>query len=168
MGKTTDMFGRLKFRLPQNLPFWTKTCAAGRANNIELLMLVLDLKVDFRLKNTQRYFCGNAWNVLTRMRRKKKIGHFLYIGDRDNQIATQAKLLNIKYEFYGFSGDLIETINQWLYQCGKVVSVRVFTNSVVMCKILSVVVTFFWLRALILVSLAATHYRSSWYTYLHD
>ena len=75
-------------------------------------MLVLDLKVDFRLKNTQRYFCGNAWNVLTRMRRKKKIGHFLYIGDRDNQIATQAKLLNIKYEFYGFSGDLIETINQ--------------------------------------------------------
>ena len=30
---------------------------------------------------------------------------------RDNQIATHAKLLNIKYEFYGLNGDLIETIN---------------------------------------------------------
>ena len=41
----------------------------------------------------------------------KKIGHFLYIGDRDNQISTGAKLIDIKYNFYGFSGDLIETIN---------------------------------------------------------
>ena len=30
---------------------------------------------------------------------------------RDNQIPTCARLLNIKYEFYGFS-DLVETINQ--------------------------------------------------------
>ena len=29
----------------------------------------------------------------------------------DDQIATHAKLLNIKYKFYGFSGDLIQTIN---------------------------------------------------------
>ena len=28
-----------------------------------------------------------------------------------NQITTRTKLLNTKYEFYGFSGDLIETIN---------------------------------------------------------
>ena len=28
----------------------TKTCAVGRANNIELLMLALDLVVDSRLK----------------------------------------------------------------------------------------------------------------------
>ena len=30
---------------------------------------------------------------------------------RDNQIATSAKLLDIMYEPYGFSADLIETIN---------------------------------------------------------
>ena len=34
------------------------TYAADKASNIELLMLVLDFKVDYRLKNTQRYFCG--------------------------------------------------------------------------------------------------------------
>ena len=42
MEKTTDTLGRPKFRLPQNSPFQAKTSAAGRANNIELLMLVLD------------------------------------------------------------------------------------------------------------------------------
>ena len=36
--------------------------------------------------------------------------HFLYIEGRDDQIATSTRLLSIKYEFYGFSGDLIETI----------------------------------------------------------
>ena len=30
---------------------------------------------------------------------------------RDDQIATSAKLLDIVYESYGFSDDLIETIN---------------------------------------------------------
>ena len=50
MGKTTDMFFRSKFQLPQNSPFKTKTCAAGRASNIELSMLVLDFMVKFRLK----------------------------------------------------------------------------------------------------------------------
>ena len=43
-----------------------------------------------------------------------------------------AKLLNIKYEFYRFSGDLIETITNE-YQCGKVISVEVITGFVVMC-----------------------------------
>ena len=43
--------------------------------------------------------------------KRKKKRHFLYIRGRDEQIATRAKLLNIKYKFYGFSGDLIETIN---------------------------------------------------------
>ena len=33
-------------------------CAAGRENNIELLMLVLDFVVNSRLKNTQWHFCG--------------------------------------------------------------------------------------------------------------
>ena len=30
--------------------------------------------------------------------------------NRDNQIPTYAKLCNIKYEFDGFSGDIIDTI----------------------------------------------------------
>ena len=51
-GKTTDMFERLKFQLPQNLPFQAKTCTVGRASKIELLMLVSDLMVIFKLKNT--------------------------------------------------------------------------------------------------------------------
>ena len=52
MGKTTDMFGRLKFQLPQNLPFQAKTCATGRASKIELLMLVSEVMVIFKLKST--------------------------------------------------------------------------------------------------------------------
>ena len=44
-------------------------------------------------------------------RKRKKKGHFLYIGGRDDQITFYGKLLNIKYEFYEFSDDLIETIN---------------------------------------------------------
>ena len=49
MGRTTNMFGRLKFD-------YHKTChlsqnyAAGRASNIKLLMLVLEFKVNYRLK----------------------------------------------------------------------------------------------------------------------
>ena len=45
-----DIFGRSKFRLPQNPPFKAETYAAGRANSIELLMLVLDFVVNSRLK----------------------------------------------------------------------------------------------------------------------
>ena len=40
----------------------------------------------------------------------RKRGWFLYIGGRDVQITTGAKLLGITYESYGFSGDLIEII----------------------------------------------------------
>ena len=42
-----------------------------------------------------------------RMRRRRKL-HFLYVSGRDDQIITSTKLLNIKYKFYGFSGDLTE------------------------------------------------------------
>ena len=59
-------------------------------------------------------FLWNSWNVLTRMRRRrkrKKKGHFLYIGGRAVLIATGANLLDTKYEFYGFSDDLKNTIN---------------------------------------------------------
>ena len=38
MGKLTDKFGRLKFWLPQNLPFKGKTYPAGRTSNKELVI----------------------------------------------------------------------------------------------------------------------------------
>ena len=56
-------------------------------------------------------FLWNSWNVLTRTRRKRKKGHFLYIGGRAVLIATGANLLDTKYEFYGFNDDLKDTIN---------------------------------------------------------
>ena len=58
MGKTTDTFGRLKFRLQVNSPFQAKTYAADRATKTELLMLVSDIMVISRLKNTQWYLYG--------------------------------------------------------------------------------------------------------------
>ena len=44
------------------------------------------------------------------MRRKKK-GQILYIVDRDNQCNTSTKLLDITHKSYGFSANLMETIN---------------------------------------------------------
>ena len=46
-----------------------------------------------------------------RMRRRKKKGHFLYIGGMAVIITTVTKLLDTKYAFCRFNGDLIETIN---------------------------------------------------------
>ena len=43
--------------------------------------------------------------------KKKKKGHFLYIGGRAIQIHTGSNLLDTKYKFYGFNGDLRDTIN---------------------------------------------------------
>ena len=37
---------------------------------------------------------------------KKKKGQILYIRGKDDYIATGAKLLDIKYKFYGFNGNL--------------------------------------------------------------
>ena len=42
---------------------------------------------------------------------KKEKGHFLYIEGRAIQITTGFNLLDTKYQFYGFSDDLRETIN---------------------------------------------------------
>ena len=56
-------------------------------------------------------FLWNRWNVLMRMHRRRRKRHFLYIGGKDDLIATNTILLNIKHEFFGFSGNLIETIN---------------------------------------------------------
>ena len=41
--------------------------------------------------------------------------------------------------------------NKFTYQCGKVVSVGLFTSCVVMCKILTAVIVFEWLILLSLV-----------------
>ena len=51
---------------------------------------------------------GMPWQGCIEEKRK---GHFLYIPEYEDQITTCAKLLNIKYKFYGFSGELIESIN---------------------------------------------------------
>ena len=48
-GITTATFGRLKCPLAQNFLFEVKTYDAGKAST-ELLILVLDFKVNYRLK----------------------------------------------------------------------------------------------------------------------
>ena len=45
------------------------------------------------------------------MHRKKKNDTFYTSPGMDDQIATSDKLLDIMHEFYGFSTDLIDTIN---------------------------------------------------------
>ena len=54
--------------------------------------------------------CMVCLNEDAKKKKKKKKGHFLYIGGRAVLLATGAKLLDSKYEFYGFNDDLIETI----------------------------------------------------------
>ena len=73
------------------------------------------IDTSFRLHGklyTEKYskiFLWNAWNVLTRMRRRK--GQILYITGRDDQITTSAKSLDITHKSYRFNADLIEAIN---------------------------------------------------------
>ena len=49
--------------------------AAGRTNNIEVLRLVSNFKVNSRLKNIQRHFCGIHGMSLNRIHRRK--GYFM-------------------------------------------------------------------------------------------
>ena len=42
---------------------------------------------------------------------RKEIGQILYIAGMVDQITTGAKLLDITYDPYGFSSDLLETID---------------------------------------------------------
>ena len=56
MGKTTDTFGRLKFRLPVNLPFLAKTYGASRENN-RVIDISFRLHSELYPENTQSYFC---------------------------------------------------------------------------------------------------------------
>ena len=74
------------------------------------------INASFKLHNElygdeySKVFLWNARNVLMRMHIKKR--QILHIVGRHNQIATSAsaKLLDIMYESYGFSSDLIWTI----------------------------------------------------------
>ena len=62
-------------------------------------------------------FLQNPCNVLIRIcgrkkeKRKNRMLSVARLPCRDDQIATGTKMLDIKYQFYGFSGDLIEIIN---------------------------------------------------------
>ena len=71
-------------------------------------MLVSDFKVKSGLKNTQRHFNGIHGIPLTRMHKKKET---LSYNGVVTLFASTTKLLDIKYEFYGSGGDLIETSN---------------------------------------------------------
>ena len=75
-------------------------------------MLVLDFMVNFRLKIVND-ISVESMEYLNKKKEKKKYNNFCISGKgQPNQITTCTKLLNIKYAFYVFSGDLItETIN---------------------------------------------------------
>ena len=45
---------------------------------------------------------------------KKKNTDPVHLGGMDEQITTNAKLLDITHKCYGFSGVLIENINEWI------------------------------------------------------
>ena len=80
---------------------------------MELMILVSDFMMNSILKNTQKVFLWNAWNVLTKMQRrtrKKDISFTSEVG-RDDKITTSAKLLDIMHKPYGFSGNLMELID---------------------------------------------------------
>ena len=53
-----------------------------------------------------KVFLWNAWNVLTRMQRRRKKDKSCTLGDRADKITTGTKLLDIIHESYGFSGDI--------------------------------------------------------------
>ena len=65
------------------------------------------------LKNTQRYFCGmhgtSYWGYIEET--EEKYDTFCTFPSGDYQIVTSAKLLDIMCQSYGFSSDLIETVN---------------------------------------------------------
>ena len=112
MGKTTDTFGRIKFQLPQILPFYTKTYAASKESKIRVIDASFRLHSEFYAEKYSKVFLWNLWNVLMRMcRTKKNYNAFCASLRRDYQIATSAKLLDVMYKSYGLSGDQIQTIN---------------------------------------------------------
>ena len=75
----------------------------------------MDFMVNSMLKKTQRYFF-----VIHRMsyqgcvEEKKENDYFCTSSGRDDQIATSAKLFDIAYKSYGFSGGQTKKINWWI------------------------------------------------------
>ena len=67
MGKTTDMFGRLKFWLPVNLRFYCNTDAASREKQYRVINTSFRLYGGFYAEKYSKVFLWNEWNVLTRM-----------------------------------------------------------------------------------------------------
>ena len=54
-------------------------------------------------------FAWNPWNVLTRMRRRRRRkGRFMYIRARDAKIATDTKSLDSPYTYHVSNGDAIK------------------------------------------------------------
>ena len=105
------MFGRMKFwLLATNLTILSQNLCCKQRKEDRVINVSFRLHGEFYAKKYLKVFLWNPWNVLTRMHRRKK-RHFCTYLRRDNQIATSAKLLDITYESYGFSADLIETIN---------------------------------------------------------
>ena len=70
-------------------------------------MLVSDIKVNSRLKNTQRNFNGIHGMPLTRMHRKNDT--LPYNRGTHAIFATGTKLVDIKSKVYRPGGDLVET-----------------------------------------------------------
>ena len=82
----------------------------------ETLDTVIDasfrLHGEFYAEKYSKIFLWNPWNVSTRISRRMKENNTLCTPlGRDNQITTSAQWLGIMYDSYGFSGDLIQTIN---------------------------------------------------------
>ena len=73
-------------------------------------MLVLDFKVNSRLKILKGIFSLIHRMPLMRMRRKK--GYFVYNRGSCALLATTTKLFDIKYKFYISNGDLTEINNK--------------------------------------------------------
>ena len=64
------MFGKLKISVATKLVILSQAYAAGTGSNIELLKLVLNIEVDYRLTILIRVLWNN-YNVLMRMHRRK-------------------------------------------------------------------------------------------------
>ena len=73
--------------MPVNLPFYSKTYAASRERNIELLIIVSDFMVNSMLKILKDISmeCMECLNGDAKKKRKKK-GQILYIVGRDDPV----------------------------------------------------------------------------------
>ena len=87
---------------------------------MDLLILVSDFMVNSMLKILKGIFveCMECLNQDAKKKKKEK-GQILYKVDRDDQIATGTKQLDIIHKSDGFNADLIEAINYNEYQCSK-------------------------------------------------